>query len=68
MIPVDPNGPAAIESQQADFSRAARWPAAANGFLWALGSGMVSIMLVIYLAQSQGANGVALSLIIAAPS
>ena len=39
----------------------------ANGFLWALGAGLTSISLVIYLALELGAVGIAISLILACP-
>jgi MFS family permease len=39
----------------------------ANAALWAVGNGLVSTLLVIYLANDLGATGVAVSLILAAP-
>src|SRR5664279_5697501 len=39
-----------------------------NGVLWSVGNGLTSGTLVYYLAQELGASGVALSLLIAAPS
>lgn len=38
-----------------------------NAAAWAVGNGMVSTMLVVYLAQTMGATGIAVSLILAAP-
>lgn len=42
-------------------------PACANAFLWAVGNGMTSTMLVIYLSMEYGAEGLAVAFIIAAP-
>jgi MFS family permease len=39
----------------------------ANAALWAIGNGLISTLLVIYLASDLGANGLSLSLILAAP-
>src|SRR5690242_11787241 len=39
-----------------------------NGVLWSVGNGLTSGTLIYYLAQELGASGVALSLLIAAPS
>lgn len=39
----------------------------ANATLWAIGNGLVSTLLVVYLAQELGATGIAVSLILAAP-
>jgi hypothetical protein len=39
----------------------------ANAALWAIGNGLISTLLVIYLASDVGASGLALSLILAAP-
>ena len=39
----------------------------ANACLWAIGNGLISTLLVIYLAADLGATGVAISLILAAP-
>ena len=39
----------------------------ANAALWAVGNGLVSTLLVIYLANELGATGVMVSLILAAP-
>src|SRR6476620_9785339 len=39
----------------------------ANAALWAIGNGLVSALLVIYLANDLGATGLSLSLILAAP-
>lgn len=39
----------------------------ANGLLWAVGNGLVSSTLVTYLALQLGAQGVAISMILAAP-
>ena len=39
----------------------------ANAALWAIGNGLVSMLLVIYLASDLGASGLSLSLILAAP-
>jgi len=39
----------------------------ANAFLWSIGNGLASSMLVIYLALEYGAEGLAISLILAAP-
>lgn len=41
--------------------------ASANAFCWAVGNGMTSTMLVIYLSIEYGAEGLAIALIIAAP-
>lgn len=38
-----------------------------NAGLWAVGNGLVSTLLVVYLAQELGAAGLAVSLILAAP-
>lgn len=43
--------------------RLANW----NAFLWAIGNGLVSTLLVVYLATELGASGLAISLILAAP-
>jgi len=40
----------------------------ANGVLWSIGNGLTSGTFVYYLAQELGANGLALSLLLAAPS
>lgn len=42
-------------------------PACVNAFLWAIGNGMTSTMLIVYLSLEFGAEGLAISLIIAAP-
>jgi MFS family permease len=47
--------------------RRAMWLANANAALWAIGNGLVSTLLVIYLANDLGATGVAVGLILAAP-
>src|SRR4051795_1779184 len=39
----------------------------ANAALWAIGNGLISTLLVIYLASDLGASGLSLSLILAAP-
>ena len=39
----------------------------ANAGLWAIGNGLVSTLLVIYLAADLGASGFAVSMILAAP-
>jgi len=39
----------------------------ANGFLWSIGNGLVSTSLVTYLARELGAQGIGISLIVAAP-
>src|SRR6476646_8639353 len=39
----------------------------ANAALWAMGNGLISTLLVIYLASDLGASGLSLSLILAAP-
>jgi MFS family permease len=41
--------------------------ASANAALWAVGNGLVSTLLVVYLATEFGARGLAISLILAAP-
>jgi hypothetical protein len=38
-----------------------------NAALWAIGNGLISTLLVIYLASDLGASGLSLSLILAAP-
>ncbi len=38
-----------------------------NGLLWAIGNGLVATTLVIYLASDLGAQGLAISLILASP-
>lgn len=43
------------------------WLANANAALWAIGNGLISTLLVIYLAADLGAKGLAVSLILAAP-
>src|SRR5262245_31533858 len=50
----------------ATVRRAMRF-ANANAALWAIGNGLVSTTLVIYLSNDLGATGVAVSLILAAP-
>jgi hypothetical protein len=45
----------------------ALWWANANAALWATGNGLVSTLLVIYLAADLGAKGLGISLILAAP-
>src|SRR4051812_19580055 len=45
----------------------AMWWANANAALWAIGNGLVSTLLVIYLASDLGAKGLAVSLVLAAP-
>ncbi|MEX2308530.1 MAG: MFS transporter [Pirellulales bacterium] len=52
---------------RADAIRQAMWFANANAGLWAVGNGLVSTLLVIYLAADLGAQGLAISLILAAP-
>jgi MFS family permease len=52
--------------------RDSNWPSAmrlanANAALWAIGNGLISTLLVIYLASDLGASGLSLSLILAAP-
>lgn len=49
-----------------DVRRAMRL-ANVNAFLWAVGNGLVSTLLVIYLAAELGASSFAISLILAAP-
>src|SRR4029078_8377900 len=49
-----------------DLPRAMRL-ANANAALWATGNGLISTLLVIYLASDLGANGLSMSLILAAP-
>ena len=39
----------------------------ANAAMWAIGNGLISTLLVIYLASDLGASGLSLSLILAAP-
>src|SRR3954466_11606683 len=39
----------------------------ANAAFWAIGNGLISTLLVIYLASDLGASGLSLSLILAAP-
>src|SRR3954454_19550754 len=39
----------------------------ANAALWAIGNGLISTLLVIYLASDLGASGLSVSLILAAP-
>lgn len=39
----------------------------ANAAVWAVGNGLISTLLVIYLASDLGASGLAISLILAAP-
>ena len=39
----------------------------ANAGLWAIGNGLISTLLVIYLAADVGAEGLAIGLILAAP-
>src|SRR6185312_3507339 len=48
------------------LSRAMRL-ANANAAIWAIGNGLISTLLVIYLAADLGAKGLAVSLILAAP-
>src|SRR5882672_10247738 len=49
------------------FGVPAMWLANANAALWAIGNGLISTLLVIYLASDLGASGLSLSLILAAP-
>jgi MFS family permease len=51
----------------ADVVRRAMRLANANAALWATGNGLVSTLLVIYLAAELGAEGLAISFILAAP-
>src|SRR5215216_252468 len=51
---------------ESDIARALRL-ANANAATWALGNGLISTLLVIYLAADLGASGLSLSLILAAP-
>ena len=39
----------------------------ANAAIWAIGNGLISTLLVIYLAADLGAKGLAVSMILAAP-
>jgi MFS family permease len=50
-----------------DFHTSAMRLANANAALWAIGNGLISTLLVIYLASDLGASGLSLSLILAAP-
>src|SRR5919106_1548041 len=56
----------ALPVSRADVRRAMRL-ANANAALWATGNGLVSTLLVIYLATSAGAEAISISLILAAP-
>src|SRR5687767_12784877 len=47
--------------------RGAMWQANANAGIWAVGNGLVSSLLVVYLATELGAKGLAISFILAAP-
>src|SRR4051812_42410849 len=49
-----------------EIARALRL-ANANAALWAIGNGLISTLLVIYLASDFGASGLSVSLILAAP-
>jgi MFS family permease len=49
-----------------DLARAMRL-ANANAAIWAIGNGLISTLLIIYLASDLGASGLSLSLILAAP-
>jgi MFS family permease len=51
----------------AEKLRRALWCANVNAALWATGNGLVSTLLVIYLAVDLGAQGVAISFILASP-
>jgi MFS family permease len=62
----DANAPSASEPVDVSFTRAMGM-ANANAALWAIGNGLISTLLVIYLANDLGANGFSLSLILAAP-
>ncbi len=53
--------------QRGESVRSAMRLANANAMLWAMGNGLVSTTLVIYLAQHLGARGIEVSLILAAP-
>jgi MFS family permease len=55
------NGRRDIDTRRA--MRLANW----NAALWAIGNGLISTLLVVYLATDLGATGVEVSLILAAP-
>jgi MFS family permease len=55
-----------VELSESELTRAMR-SANANAAIWAIGNGLISTLLVIYLASDLGASGLALSLILAAP-
>src|SRR6185436_2629632 len=55
-----------LQLRDIDLPRAMRL-ANANAAIWAVGNGLISTLLVIYLASDLGASGLAISLILAAP-
>jgi hypothetical protein len=63
MQDADPTSSLKHYSQIASAMRLAN----ANAALWAIGNGLISTLLVIYLASDLGASGLSLSLILAAP-
>src|SRR5438132_1727498 len=55
-----------LKSADSEIASALRL-ANANAALWATGNGLISTLLVIYLASDLGASGLSLSLILVAP-
>ena len=62
----DANATSLDSHRDYDLSRAMRL-ANANAAIWATGNGLISTLLVIYLASDLGASGLSMSLILAAP-
>jgi MFS family permease len=63
---VDAHAISPSELRDSDLPSAMRL-ANANAALWAIGNGLISTLLVIYLASDLGASGLSISLILAAP-
>ncbi len=55
------------DSSGGEFVSSAMRLANANAAIWAIGNGLISTLLVIYLASDLGASGLGVSLILAAP-
>src|SRR3954469_5724255 len=58
--------PALVQIRGAALRRAMMW-ANVNAGLWAIGNGLFSTLLVIYLAADLGASSLSVSMILAAP-
>src|SRR5882757_4773463 len=62
----DSDATSPVGLQYSEIASAMRF-ANANAALWAIGNGLISTLLIIYLASDLGASGLSLSLILAAP-